>query len=137
MGPDEMVLKDGVMLYYSDDGIIHSEPIPKPPMDYTIPELDLSYFDGLYTVGFDLAEGSDMTFSGTLILPYKKMSRKTFKKWLMSKGFDRDLAEWFCKVVKSFKGYYSYQSLYFNGLFASTSQGLFNILFDTLFPINK
>lgn len=126
MGPDEMVLKDGVMLYYSDDGIIHSEPIPKPPMDYTIPELDLSYFDGLYTVGFDLAEGSDMTFSGTLILPYKKMSRKKFKKWLMSRGINRYYAEWFCKAITSFHGKKSYRSLYLYGHFASTPQTLFN-----------
>ena len=78
------------------------------------------------------------TISGTLKLHLpRKMSRKKFKKWLMSKGFNRDLSEWFCKVVKSFHGEKSYQYLYFNGLFSSTSQGLFNILFDTLFPINK
>jgi len=75
--------------------------------------------------------------SMTITLPHKKMSRKKFKKWLMSKGFNRDLAEWFCVAVKSFKGGQSYQSLYFNGLFTSTSQGLLNVLFDTLFPINK
>lgn len=73
--------------------------------------------------------------SMTITLPHKKMSRKKFKKWLMSKGIDRDFAEWFCKVVKSFKGQYSYQSLYFNGLFSSTSQDLVYSLFDTLFPI--
>ena len=88
-----------------------------------------------YTVGFDLAKGSDITAYGYIRIPSKKMSRKKFKKWLMSKGFHRDLAEWFCKVVKSFKGGQSYQTLYFNGLFSSTSQDLFNILFDTLFPI--
>lgn len=71
----------------------------------------------------------------TLTFPHNKKSRKTFKKWLMSKGINRDLAEWFCIVVKSFKGKQSYQSLYFNGLFSSTPQNLFNILFDTLFPI--
>lgn len=78
------------------------------------------------------------TISGTLklYLP-RKMSRKKFKKWLMSKGFDRDLSEWFCNVVKSFKGQYSYQSVYLNGLLASTPQDLVNIVFDTLFPINK
>lgn len=92
--------------------------------------------DEFYTIGFDLAKGSDMTiYGGHIRIPNKKMSRKTFKKWLMSKGFNRDLAEWFCKVVKSFKGLYSYQSLYFNGLFTSTSQDLINVLFDTLFPI--
>ena len=75
--------------------------------------------------------------SMTITLPHKKMSRKKFKKWLMSKGINRDLAEWFCKVVKSFKGKQSYRLLYFSGLFSSPSQDLVNILFDTLFPINK
>lgn len=93
--------------------------------------------DKFYAVGIDLAKGSDMTMYGYIRIPNKKMSRKKFKKWLMSKGIDRDIAEWFCKAVKSFKGQYSYQTLYFNGLFSSTSQDLFNILFDILFPINK
>lgn len=75
--------------------------------------------------------------SMTITLPHKKISRKKFKKWLMSKGINRDLAELFCRVVKSFKGKHSYRWLYFNGLFSSTSQGLVNVLFDTLFPINK
>ena len=113
MGSDEMVLKNGEMMYYSCDGICF-EPIPKPPMDYAIPELNSSYFDEFYTVGFDLAKESDMTAYGYIRIPNKKMSRKKFKKWLMSKGFNRDLAEWFCVAVKSFKGGQSYQSLYFN-----------------------
>lgn len=75
--------------------------------------------------------------SMTITLPHRKMSGKKFKKWLMSKGFDRDLAEWFCRVVKSFKGKHSYRWLYLNWLFSSTSQDLVNVLFDTLFPINK
>ena len=70
--------------------------------------------DEFYTVGFDLAKRSDMTIYGYFMFSHKKMSRKTFKKWLMSKGFDRDLSEWFCRAVKSFKGQYSYQSLYLN-----------------------
>lgn len=73
--------------------------------------------------------------SMTITLPHKKISRKKFKKWLMSKGVNRDLAEWFCEVVKSFKGTRSYRLLYFSGLFSSTPQDLVNILFDTLFPI--
>lgn len=73
--------------------------------------------------------------SMTITLPHKKISRKTFKKWLMSKGINRDLAEWFCVAVSSFKGKWSYRLLYFNGLFSSTSQDLVNSLFDTLFPI--
>lgn len=136
MGPDDSLLRNGMIMYYSENGV-HFEPFPKPSIDYTIPELDSNYFDEFCTIGFDLAKGSDMTICGYIRLPNKKMSRKTFKKWLMSKGFNRDLAEWFCNVVKSFHGEKSYQSLYFNGLFSSTPQGLFNILFDTLFPITN
>ena len=66
--------------------------------------------------------------------PNKKITRKTFKKWLMSKGFSRDLAEWFCNVVKYYKGKHSYHDLYFAGLFSSDNQ-LANVLFDVLFPI--
>jgi len=94
--------------------------------------------DKFYTVGFDLAKESDMTAYGYIRIPNKKMSRKKFKKWLMSKGIDRDIAEWFCKVVKSFKGKQSYRSLYFVGFFSSTSQDLVNSLYLILnFPINK
>jgi len=78
------------------------------------------------------------TISGTLklYLP-RKMSRKKFKKWLMSKGIDRDFAEWFCNAVKSFHGKKSYRSLYLYGQFTSTPQALFNDLLDALFPIYK
>ena len=78
------------------------------------------------------------TISGTLklYLP-RKMSRKKFKKWLMSRGFNRYFAEWFCKAVKSFHGKKSYRSLYLYAQFASTPHALFNDLFDALFPITK
>ena len=78
------------------------------------------------------------TISGTLklYLP-QKMSRKKFKKWLMSRGIDRDFAEWFCKAVKSFHGKKSYRSLCLYGQLAPTPQALFNDLFDALFPITN
>ena len=75
-----------------------------------------------------------MSFTTNIKFPHKKMSRKTFKKWLMSKGFSRDLAEWFCNAVKCYKGKRSYHDLYFTGLFSSDDQ-LFSALFDVLFPI--
>lgn len=73
-------------------------------------------------------------FTGAFCIPHTKMSRKTFKKWLMSKGISRDHAEWFCNVVKYYKGKHSYHDLYFVGLFSSDNQ-LANVLFDVLFPI--
>ena len=93
--------------------------------------------EGFYTIGFDLAKGSDMTAYGYIRIPNKKMSRKKFKKWLMSRGLNRNLAERFCTVVKSLHGEQSYQNLYFNGLLSSTSRDLVCILFVTLFPIDK
>lgn len=75
--------------------------------------------------------------SMTIALPHKKMSRKKFKKWLMSKGFHRDIAEWFCNAVKYFRGKYSYECLYFCGRFLEGPEFLFDFLMDTLFPINK
>ena len=92
----------------------------------TLNEMTLQYLNNMTT-----------TFTCTLTVSHNKKSRKTFKKWLMSRGFDRDLAEWFCNVVKSLHGEKSYQHLYFNGLFSSTPQDLVNILFDTLFPITN
>lgn len=78
------------------------------------------------------------TISGTfkLHLP-QKMSRKKFKKWLMSRGFNRYFAEWFCKAVKFFHGKKSYRSLYLYGQLSSTPQALFNDLFRALFPITN
>lgn len=112
-------------------------------------EIKMENFDGV-THFLDLDDNIDVELSvaskllfepitlmltGTLTLPHQKKSRKTFKKWLMSRGFNRNLAERFCNIVKSYHGEKSYQSLYFNGLFLSTPQDLVNILFDTLFPI--
>lgn len=135
MSPKELYGSQMTVRAINSDGT-YGEPIKFENFENVTYSLDENT-DELYTVGFDLAKGADMTMLGYIMLPNKKMSRKKFKKWLMSKGFNRNLAEWFCVAVKSFKGGQSYQSLYFNGLFASTSQGLVNILFDTLFPINE
>lgn len=117
------------LLLYAVDGGNYS-PISASFCDISIDDVDGA--DETRSFGFLLEP-----ISTTIILPHKNISRKKFKKWLMSRGFNRDLAEWFCNVVKSFHGEKSYRLLYFSGLFSSTSQDLVNILFDTLFPINK
>ena len=134
MGPLEENSISELTLRPINPDVSYGDPIKFENVENVTYSLDEN-IDKFYTVGFDLAKGSDMTAYGYVRIPNKKKSHKTFKKWLMSKGINRDLAEWFCKVVKSFKGQYSYQSLYFNGLFSSTSQGLVYSLFDTLFPI--
>ncbi len=53
------------------------------------------------------------TFSGTLILPHKKMSRKTFKKWLMHfPWIRRNEAEAYCRLIGIAKGCISYSATY-------------------------
>ena len=115
------------LLLYAVDGNNYS-PISASFCDISIDDVDGA--DETRSFGFLLEP-----ISTTIILPHKNISRKKFKKWLMSKGINRDLAEWFCIAIKSFHGERSYQYLYYNGLFASGSQTLFNNLFDALFPI--
>ena len=138
MGPDEENVKNFVMCPINPDGSF-GEPVK-------LEKLKTVELDGL-ELGTDSPDNSmyknsikflSGTMSGTLKcnLP-RKISRKKFKKWLMSKGFNRDLAERVCVVVKSFHGEQSYRFLYFCGLFAPGPQTLFNILFNVLFPIYK
>lgn len=85
---------------------------------------------------FSSLTDTTLTFTGELKLSYKKISRKKFKKLLMSKGINRDLAEWFCVAVSSFKGKWSYRPLYSIGIFSPVSKDLIVCLFDALFPIS-
>lgn len=136
MGPlEENSISELTLRPINTDGT-YGDPIKFENVENVTYSLDENV-DKFYTIGFNLAKGSDMTAYGYIRIPNKKMSSKKFKKWLMSRGFNRDLADRFCDIVKSSKGKQSYQSLFLNGLFSSTPQDLFNILFDTLFPINK
>ena len=78
--------------------------------------------DEFYTVGFDLAKGSDMTAYGYIELPHfrnpfynndKKISRKKFKKWLMHfPWIHRNEAEAYCQLIGITKGRISYGTTY-------------------------
>lgn len=137
MGPDEKEVKNFVMCPINPDGSF-GEPIE-------LEKLKNVELDGL-ELGTDSPDNSmhknSCKFLSTISCTLKcnlprKMSRKKFKKWLMSKGFNRDLAEWVCNVVKFFRGKYSYHYLYFYGWLAPGPQTLFNNLFNALFPIDK
>ena len=52
---------------------------------------------------------TEMTFTIKL---KTKHNRKTFKKWLMSRGVSRDFANWMCQVIGLFKGKVSYETVY-------------------------
>ena len=108
MPPREFYGKQMTLRAINQDGT-YSEPIEFENVAYSLDENT----DELYTVGFDLAQESDMTFSGTLILPYKKMSRKKFKKWLMHfPWINRNEAEAYCQLIGITKGRISYSATY-------------------------
>ena len=78
----------------------------------------------------DLTEKNKLIFNtawtDTFNVKFKhhKMSKKTFKKWLMSNGFKRDLAELFCQIIASFGGRISYQSIYVDSFLVPTPHTL-------------
>ena len=60
---------------------------------------------------FDIIK--DIYIRGTLKTPKVKHNRKSFKKWLMGRGYSRDLAETICKLVGVSGGRTSYTNLYY------------------------
>lgn len=61
---------------------------------------------------------------------HKKISKKTFKKWLMSNNFDRDLAERFCQIIGSFGGRIGYQNIYTQSFLVPTPNLILNIILN-------
>lgn len=138
MGPDEKEVKNFVMCPINPDGSF-GEPVELEKLKVVeLDELEFGTNGSDNLIYKDSCKFLSTTISGTLKcnLP-RKMSRKKFKKWLMSRGINRYYAEWFCKAITSFHGKKSYRSLYLYGHFASTPQTLFNNLFDALFPITN
>lgn len=119
----------------------YGEPIEFENIENVTYSLDENV-DKFYTVGFDLAQGSDMTISGTLLLPYKKMSRKKFKKWMMHfPWIDRNEAEAYCCLIAVTNGRISYGATYhdiaFLIAFERPSIVLFNSFARQLKETNK
>lgn len=114
MGPDEKEVKNFVMYSINSDGSF-GEPIQ-------LEKLKAVELGGL-ELGADspdnlMYKNSIKFLSGTISetlkcnLPHKKISRKTFKKWLMAHGFSRNYAEWLCQFVSTYSGEISYQRTY-------------------------
>lgn len=52
---------------------------------------------------------------------HKKISKKTFKKWCMSRGLSRNASELACQIIGFHRGKLSYQKVYLSNLFAPQS----------------
>ena len=76
-------------------------------------------------IHFDLLANTPITFTGELALPHKKMSRKTFKKWLMQYSWiDRNSAETWCYLIAVANGRVSYGITYQDMILDPTFLGL-------------
>ena len=135
MGPDESLLKNGEIMYCSDNSI-DFEQFPIPVLDFSVLEHNLEE----YIIGIDLAKGLDTTIYGYFKLPRKKISHskkishKKFKKWLMSKGINRNQTESLCNMIRICNGSISYIDVY-NECFLFPSY--FNVFGCILYKILK
>lgn len=110
MPPKEFYGKQMTLRAINQDGT-YGEPIEfiepflieeEPVETETLNEMTLQYLNNTTT-----------TFSGTIVLPHKKISRKKFKKWLMHfPWIDRNEAEAYCCLISIAEGRISYGATY-------------------------
>lgn len=110
---------------YSVDGENYT-PVPGIVHDMTIANI-VESDETDYTRNIKLFH-EPISFTGTLKLPHSKMSKKTFKKWLMGHKISRDDADWLCWLIATYKGKVSYSSIYAISLFMPS----FNYIFDAI-----
>ena len=132
MGPDEQsTSKYGlVMTPINEDGT-YGEPIkfgnlqPVSNLQYTI---DMTEFSEEELHKLFLT--TSWTGEFNVKFRHHKMSKKTFKKWLMANRIDRDLAERFCQIIGSFGGRISYKSIYAQSFLVPTPNTLLNSILN-------
>ena len=56
-----------------------------------------------------------------IVLRHAKISKKTFKKWCMSRGLSRNDSELACQIIGFRRGKLSYQKVYLSNVFAPRS----------------
>lgn len=112
MGPlEENSISELTLRPINPDGS-YGDPIEFENIENVTYSLDENV-EGFYDVGFDLAKESDITAYGYIRIPNKKMSRKTFKKWLMHfPWINRNEAEAYCQLIGITKGRISYSATY-------------------------
>ena len=125
MGPDEQSTSKYSMVItpINEDGA-YGEPIKFENLQ---PISDLQfYIDNTLYLNEKIKPLLGTSWSGEFNVKFrhKQISKKTFKKWLMSHGFKRDLAELFCQIIASFGGRISYQSIYVDSFLVPTPHTL-------------
>ena len=114
MYPKSLYCSQAVMIPVNPDGT-YGEPITLvsfEPIGIDIDGEPLETYPSDANRFSSLAD-TTLTFTGELKLPHKKMSRKTFKKWLMHfPWINRNKAEEYCYLIAVAKGRISYTATY-------------------------
>lgn len=119
MGPDEQSTSkySMIMTPINEDGT-YGEPIKfenlKPIAEEDLQDLDSTKKNKLIF---------NTTWSGEFNMKFKhkKISKKTFKKWCMSRGLSRNASELACQIIGRHRGKISYQKVYMSNYFAPLS----------------
>ena len=134
MGPDESLASEIRIL--TENGLIEEFKTLAPVKLVPDKEEHTKYLKKLL---------NPMEFSGTISIDISNkyhMSRKRFKKILMSKGLGRNSAELICDAIRFTKGQISYRSVFINTLLFSGDHVLFfdvwsDIFYRTVYNKNK
>ena len=129
MGPDEQSTSkySMIMTPINEDGT-YGEPIKfenlKPIAEEDFQDLDTTKKNKLIF---------NTTWSGefNVRFKHKKISKKTFKKWCMSKGISRNASDYLCRTIGQYDGWIRYQDMYCRSIFAPSFHTVFtNILIE-------
>lgn len=131
MPPKSCSVEERIQLY-SVDGDNYT-PVPGIIHDMTITNI-VETGETDYTRKIKLFH-EPITYTGTLKLPHKKMSKKTFKKWCMSSGLTRNQAEFLCRMMKAYKGSISYQEIYIYNMFIPSCEEKFGYILYSILQI--
>ena len=103
--------------------------------DYLGTKVHAVYIDELVPCDSEIGYCENIPWCDGLIFSFSidisnrfHMSRKRFKKILMSHGINRNFAESLCQCIIFSKGKISYRDIYINSIFLNPNAGYFEVL---------
>ena len=119
MGPDEQSTSKYSMVItpINEDGT-YGEPMEWSGFKPITEEPESTIID---YASIPLKHFSETSCEIHIVLRHAKISKKTFKKWCMSRGLSRNHSELACQIIGFHRGKLSYQKVYFSNIFAPQS----------------
>lgn len=119
MGPDEQsTSKYGMVITPINEDGTYGEPMELSGFKPITEEPESTIID---YASIPLKHFSEISGEIHIVLRHAKMSKKTFKKWCMSRGLSRNASELACQIISFHRGKLSYQKVYLANIFAPQS----------------